>query len=129
MTVPSFAETGLAVGTSVCYRVTAVNGSSVSAASETVGIVIERPLVIPCFAAGADGGGAVRCGEGTVHLRWSGARDPRLERVCSDSLGVPVEQWAAVSNSAFSDADPVTGAVTVSIVTNRPQMFFAVRVK
>lgn len=125
---PACAESGLAEGAAFWYRVAAVNGCGVSADAAAVAATTETTLVIPCFAARADGA-AVALGGGAVTLRLSGALDPRLELVCSGSLNVPVAQWPAVSNAAFSAADPETGAVTVSVVTNVPRLFFAVRVK
>ena len=125
----SYTESGLASGTAVYYRVAAVNGSGVSDVSFAAGATVLTPLVIPCFAARTDGGAAVTCGGGTVSLRLSGALDPRLELVCSDTLAVPISQWQPVANAAFMSADPSTGAVTVLIDTNAPTVFFAVRVK
>jgi hypothetical protein len=66
--------------------------------------------------------------EGTVTLRLSGALAPRLELVCSETLEIPVAQWQPLPGASFSDPDPVTGAVTVSVATNAPRLFFAVRV-
>ena len=125
----AYAGSGLASGAAYYYRVAAVNGSSVSADSAAAGVTPLAPLVIPCFAARSDGGAAVTCGGGAVTLRLSGALDPRLELVCSDTLAVPISQWQPVSNASFMSADPNTGAVSVLINTNAPRVFFAVRVK
>ena len=124
----AYAESGLANGATFYYRVAAVNGSGVSADSSPSAVTTAMPLAIPCFAAGA-AGRALACGGGAVTLRLSGALDARLELVCSVSLDVPVAQWQPVSNAAFTEAEPGTGAVTVSIATNAPRLFFAVRAK
>ena len=125
----AYAESGLATGGAYFYRVTAVNGSGVSADSVAAGVTTLTPLVIPCFAVRAGGSASVARGVGVVALRLSGALDARLCLVCSASLGVPLAQWQPVSNAAFSEAEPGSGAVTVSVTTNVPQLFFAVRVK
>ncbi len=124
----AYGESGLAEGATFWYRVSAANGSGVSDASAAASATTETALIIPCFAAGAGGGGVTR-GEGRVTLRLSGALDPRLELVCSDTLSVPVYLWRPVSALSFSSPDPETGAVSVSVATNAPCLFFAVRVR
>ena len=125
----AFAESGLATGATFYYRVAAVNGSGLSADSAVTDVTTEVQLVVPCFVACAGGEGAVAGGDGAVTLRLSGSLDPRLELVCSDTLEVPVAQWQAVANAAFALPEPGSGAVTVSITTNTPRLFFAVRVR
>jgi hypothetical protein len=120
----AFREAAVPEGETRFYRVSAVNGSGVSADSAALAAA---PLAVPRFAAGADGGG-VEVREGTVTLRLSGALAPRLELVCSETLEIPVAQWQPLPGASFSDPDPVTGAVTVSVATNAPRLFFAVRV-
>ena len=125
----AYAESGLPAGATLSYRVSAVNGGGLSAESATAEIQTLTPLVIPCFAAGAGGGAAVARGGGMVILRLSGALDPRLELVCSDTLERPVAGWSPVSNAAFTGPEAGSGVLTVSIMTNAPKLFFAVRVK
>lgn len=125
---PAYAASNLTAGATVHYRVTAVNGSRLSGDSQAVAVTVLKPLSIPCFAAAADGRGITR-GGGTVTLRLSGALDSRLELVCSDTLEVPVAAWLPVSHAALAEAGDGSGAVVVSIVTNTPRLFFAVRVK
>ena len=124
-----YAESNLTAGAAYSYRVAAFNGSSLSAASPAVAIVTETPLVIPCFVARSVGGRALVCGAGSVMLQLSGALDSRLELVCSETLETPLAHWSPVSASAFSAPDPASGAVSVSIATQAPMLFFAVRVK
>lgn len=124
-----YAESNLTAGATYSYRVAALNGSSISATSAAVAITSETPLVIPCFAARSDGGCALACGQGRVTLQLSGALDSRLELVCSETLETPFVDWSPVAAAAFTEPDPVSGAVTVSIVTQAPKLFFAVRVK
>ena len=124
-----FEDRGLAAGTAYRYRVAAVNGSGVSADGADVLSLTEVPLTVPLFTAGAAGGAGVERTAGAVTLRLSGVLDPRLELVCSDTLEVPVAGWPAVSNAAFSGPEAGSGIVTVSIATNAPRLFFAVRVK
>jgi len=125
----AYAESGLPAGATLSYRVAAVNGGGRSAESAAAEIQTLTPLVIPCFAAGAGGGAAVARGDGMVILRLSGALDPRLELVCSDTLERPVAGWSPVSNAAFTGPEAGSGVLTVSIMTNAPKLFFAVRVK
>jgi hypothetical protein len=119
---PVWAESGLEQGAAYYYRVAAVNGSGVSADSAHAAVTTLTPLAAPCFAAVAHGGGEVA-------LRLSGALDPRLVLVCSDSLEVPVAQWPPVSDAAFGGPEPGSGAVTVAIQTNAPRLFFTVRAR
>ncbi len=124
-----FEDQGLAAGTGYRYRVAAVNGSGVSADGAGVTSVTEVPLTVPFFTVGATGGAGVERSAEAVTLRLSGALDPRLVLVCSDTLEAPVAGWAAVSNAAFSAPEAGSGVVTVSIATNAPRLFFAVRVR
>ena len=123
----AYAESGLSDGTNLFFRVAAVNGSSLSADTAAQAASSAPAPVIPCFSAA----GRLRAGEGSgaVTLQLSGALDSRLELVCSDSLFLPVSEWQPVSNAAFSDASKESGAVTISIATNAPQLFFAVRTR
>ena len=120
VTSPAFRETHLPAGATNFYRVAAVNGSGMSAQSESTSAAL-RP--IPHFAAG---GIAVQ--SNAVTLRLSGALDPHLEVVCSETLEIPVSQWQPLSGFTASDPDLITGAVTLSITTNAPRLFFAIRV-
>ena len=128
VTAAGYAESNLTAGATYAYRVEAVNGSSLSAASAEVAVTTETPLVIPCFAARSSGGG-LACAGGVVTLRLSSALDSRLVLVCSDSLSVPVSGWQPVSGASFAEADPASGAVEVSVVTQAPCLFFAVRTR
>lgn len=123
-----YSESGLAYGTTLFFNVAAVNGNGLSTSSAAQSVTTLAPLVVPCFAASASHGG-VGLSAGAVTLRLSGALDPRLELVCSDTLEVPVAQWQAVANAAFAMPELGSGAVTVSITTNTPRLFFAVRVR
>jgi hypothetical protein len=123
--VAAYSERGLTDGTNLFYRVAAVNGNGVSAYSAAQAVSSAPAPTIPYFSAA--GRPVVGQGGSAVTLRLSGALDPRLELVCSDTLTRPVSEWQPVSNAAFTDAG--AGAIAVSITTSAPQLFFAVRAK
>ncbi len=128
-TACGYTEGGLPDGTNLFFRVSAVNGHSLSTATVAQAVQTLPPPAAPAFAASAGGMPGLRLAEGRVTLRLSGALDPRLELVCSETLDLPVSQWAPVGGGAVSEPDPADGSVAVSISTDAPRLFFAVRLK
>lgn len=126
-TATNFTASGLNAEKDYTYKLAAVNGSSYSAASESVQITTE-PISVASFTRSSQGS-AVSSRDGVVSLTLSGELDPRLELVCTDNLLKPVSEWQPVGNPALSDPDPQTGQVQVIISTNAPCLFFSVRLR